>query len=151
MNYVVTEYKRMTSFSSRRGDLTRAATIGENQIGWVCGTGCFLLRVPVYKIDSRWLTDVYRHHQVQQQVDINAVGSTMPSLNNGVMEQLIIAFPSIEEQREITRRRDASDAVIKVFVSQLSKLRLLKTALMQDLLTGKVRVTPLLAEVEARS
>ena len=133
---------------SRRGDLTRAAAISERERGWICGTGCFLLRVPVNEIDSGWLTDVYQHYQVQRQIDINAVGSTMPSLNNGVMEQLIIAFPSIEEQREITRRRDASDAVLKMFVSQLSKLRLLKTALMQDLLTGKVSVTPLLTEAE---
>ena len=72
----------------------------------------------------------------------------MPSLNNGVMEQLLIAFPSVAEQREITRRRDAIDAVRKMFVNNLAKLRSLKTALMQDLLTGKVSVTPLLTDAE---
>ena len=72
----------------------------------------------------------------------------MPSLNNGVMEQLLIAFPSLAEQREITCRRDAVDVVRKAFVNNLAKLRSLKTALMQDLLTGKVSVTPLQTEEE---
>ena len=133
---------------SRRGDLTRAAAIGEHESGWVCGTGCFLLRAPVTKMDSRWLADVYRHHQVQLQVDANAVGSTMPSLNNDVMERLLIAFPSLAEQREITRRLNAIDAVRKPLVNNLAKLRSLKTALMQDLLTGKVSVAPLLTDTE---
>jgi type I restriction enzyme, S subunit len=126
---------------SRRGDLTRAAAINERENGWVCGTGCFLLRVPIDMMDSRWLVDVYRHHRVQLQIDTNAVGSTMPSLNNGVMEQLLIAFPNIEEQQEITRHRGAIDAMSRSSVEKLNKLYSLKTALMQDLLTGKKRVS----------
>ena len=100
------------------------------------------------EIDSRWLGDVYRHHYVQLQVDTNAVGSTMPSLNNGVMEKLLIAFPNNEEQRGITNRREVIDATYRLSIERLSKLRSLKTALMQDLLTGKKRVTPLLTETQ---
>ena len=132
---------------SRRGDLTRAAPIGENESGWICGTGCFLLRAPVTKMDSRWFGEVYRHHRVQLQVEANAVGSTMPSLNNTAMEQLLIAFPGLAEQREITRHRDAVDTVRNMLVNNLAKLRFLKAALMQDLLTGKVSVAPLLTDL----
>jgi type I restriction enzyme S subunit len=133
---------------SRRGDLSKAAAIGESEIGWLCGTGCFLLRVPSDAMDSRWLVNVYRHHCVQRQNEANAVGSTMPSLNNTVMEQLVIAFPTIDEQRAITRRHNALDLTIQMLNNHNLKLRSLKTALMQDLLAGKVRVTPLLNNTE---
>ena len=133
---------------SRRGDLSRAAGIGEREAGWICGTGCFLLRVSPDAIDSTWLANVYRHHHVQRQVETNAVGSTMPSLNNAVMENLIIAFPKADEQQEIMRRCDAAADGIASTFDQLAKLRALKRALMQDLLTGNRRVTALLEQRE---
>ena len=133
---------------SRRGDLSRAAGIGEREAGWICGTGCFLLRVSPDAIDSTWLANVYRHHHVQRQVETNAVGSTMPSLNNAVMENLIIAFPKADEQQEIMRRCDAAADSIASTLDQLAKIRALERGLMQDLLTGNRRVTPLLEQCE---
>lgn len=136
---------------SRRGDLSRAAAIGKRETGWLCGTGCFLLRVPETEMDARWLADIYRHHQVQRQIDVNAVGSTMPSLNNGVMDQLELAFPPLDEQREITCRRNAIESASRTLKNSLRKLISLKTGLMQDLLTGNRRVTTLLTERETAS
>ena len=133
---------------SRRGDLARAAGIGEREAGWICGTGCFLLRVSPDAIDSTWLANVYRHHHVQRQVEANAVGSTMPSLNNAVMENLIIAFPKADEQQEIMRRCDAAADGIESTLDQLAKMRVLKRGLMQHLLTGNRRVTALLEQGE---
>ena len=133
---------------SRRGDLSRAAGIGEREAGWICGTGCFLLRVSPDAIESTWLANVYRHHHVQRQVETNAVGSTMPSLNNAVMENLIIAFPRADEQHEIMRQCGAAADGIASTLDQLAKMRALKRGLMQDLLTGNRRVTPLLERRE---
>lgn len=133
---------------SRRGDLSRAAAIGEREIGWLCGTGCFLLRVPPNNMSASWLAHLYRHRWIQRQIETNAVGSTMPSLNNGVMAQLVVPFPAIDEQRNIANRIDAMDAETELLETQRSKQQSLKTALMQDLLTGKVRVTPLLQQAE---
>ena len=126
---------------SRRGDLTRAAAIGERELGWLCGTGCFLLRVPPDAIHAPWLVDAYRHHHVQQQIEAHAIGTTMPSLNNSVMERLTVAFPGINEQREIVRLREAANAKINTLAGHSLKLHFIKTGLMQQLLTGKCRVT----------
>ena len=126
---------------SRRGDLSRAAAIGEREVGWLCGTGCFLLRVSPDAIHAPWLVDAYRHHRVQRQIDANAIGSTMPSLNNSVMEQLRVAFPGINEQREIARHRQELDATIRTLLDHLLKMRHIKTGLMQQLLTGNRLVT----------
>lgn len=133
---------------ARRGDLSRAATIGVCQEGWVCGTGCFLLRVPENAIDARWLALNYRHQSIQRQVDTNAVGATMPSLNNSMMSQLLIAFPNLSEQRAIALFVENKEKQLRASREYLEKLRALKAALMQDLLTGRKRVTPLLREKE---
>ena len=136
---------------SRRGDLSRAAAIGSREVGWLCGTGCFLLRVPPKNMSARWLAYLYRHHWIQRQIETNAVGSTMPSLNNGVMAKLVLPFPAVGEQRKISQRIDAMDNETELLEAQLNKQQSIKTALMQDLLSGKVRVTPLLKTVETVS
>ncbi|MBV2210220.1 MAG: restriction endonuclease subunit S [Thermomonas sp.] len=129
---------------ARRGDLSRAAAIGTREFGWLCGTGCFLLRVPLRNMAAKWLAHLYRYHWIQRQIETNAVGSTMPSLNNGVMARLVVPIPSVDEQHKIACRIDSMDRELELLEQQLDKQQSLKTALMQDLLTGKVRVTPLL-------
>lgn len=57
---------------------------------------------------------------------------------------VLIALPEKDEQTRIVSRLDASEAQIDVNKKKAAKLRSLKTALMQDLLTGLKRVTPLL-------
>jgi type I restriction enzyme S subunit len=125
---------------SRRGDLSRATAILEHESGWFCGTGCFLLRVPKDALDAQWLSHIYRYPLVQRQVDANAVGSTMPSLNNAVMSNLSIPFPNVDEQMKVRQRLDALDQKSRTEQLLRDKLLLEKTGLMQDLLTGKVRV-----------
>jgi len=125
---------------SRRGELSRAAAISNREQGWLCGTGCFLLRASPSLIDAAWLAYVYRYDSVQRQVQARAVGSTMPSLNNAVMERLLMAFPPHQEQLEIRTRLQSLEANVRSQLAQKRKLMVLKTGLMQDLLTGKVRV-----------
>ncbi|MAX35788.1 MAG: hypothetical protein CME33_04370 [Gimesia sp.] len=125
---------------SRRGDLSRAAAITNTEAGAICGTGCFLLRAPSDGLNSQWLATIYSHEFVQKQVEARAVGSTMPSLNNAVMAGLQIAFPEVEEQAAIVHCIANLDAIIRQCGQHASKLRLQKTGLMQDLLTGVVTV-----------
>ncbi|MEA4885056.1 MAG: restriction endonuclease subunit S [Clostridia bacterium] len=133
---------------SRRGDLSRATAIGVHGRGWLCGTGCFMLRVPARLVESRWLAAMYRFGLVQRQVAARAVGSTMPSLNSTVMGSLLLPLPEYEEQQEIANRASAVELAVESEFAHYRKLRSLKTGLMQDLLTGRVRVTPLLNDTE---
>lgn len=125
---------------SRRGDLSRAASITSVEEGWICGTGCFLLRCSSKSLYSAWLVRQYRMSHVQNQVNASAVGTTMPSLNNSVMEMLWFKFPSVTEQVEIVSRISRPEKVLQNLMVERDKLRTLKAGLMQDLLTGKVRV-----------
>ena len=126
---------------ARRGDLSRAAAITEPKEGWVCGTGCFLLRLGRGELRAEFASAVYRHDLIQRQIEGMAVGTTMPSLNNSVMERLFFPFCDPDEQTRIIERLAANDALLINSQNHLAKLRQQKQGLMQDLLTGRVRVS----------
>lgn len=62
--------------------------------------------------------------------------------------QYQIIKPQIEEQEEIVKRLNKIQLFISDLKAMLNKQCLLKTGLMQDLITGKVSVEPLLEEFE---
>ena len=62
--------------------------------------------------------------------------------------QFRIPIPDLDEQFRINNFFRQSDAVISELITTASKFKHLKTALMQDLLTGKVSVAPLLTDTE---
>lgn len=125
---------------ARRGDLSRCAWITEQQKGWICGTGCLLMRPPSKVLSPKWTAEIYRFHTTQLQVDVQAVGSTMPNLNTGILSALLIALPKYEEQVRIEEHLQAAEEYQNKMADQLTKLGLQKTGLMHDLLTGTVRV-----------
>lgn len=64
--------------------------------------------------------------------------------NAAVLNSLKFAWPTPDEQDQIIEAAGMLDAQIRSFKEELLKLRLQKAGLMQDLLTGKVSVAPLL-------
>jgi len=129
---------------ARRGDLSKCAVIQQVQEGWICGTGCLLMRPPLKALSPRWTAEIYRFYTTQRQVSIHAVGSTMPNLNTEILTSLVVARSPLEEQQRIEERLRGTEDHERINRNQLNKLKLLKMGLMQDLLTGRKRVTPLL-------
>ncbi len=66
-------------------------------------------------------------------------------LNLPTVRGLLTARPALTEQNLIAERLDEIDHRIQNAATESAKLRELKSGLMDDLLTGRVRVTPLLA------
>ena len=125
---------------ARRGELSRAAAITQRELGWVCGTGCFLLRLSGSKLDPHFFSYAYRHDIIQRQIEGLAVGSTMPSLNNSVMSSLYFPYLTEDEQHRISDRLETQDKALLSLKYENEKLEKQKAGLMRDLLTGKVRV-----------
>ncbi|MBH8571987.1 restriction endonuclease subunit S [Nostocaceae cyanobacterium CENA369] len=63
-----------------------------------------------------------------------------PTLNRNFVHPLSVAFPQLKEQEQIVKIIDNQNTRIRTEEAHLNKLRLQKQGLMQDLLTGKVRV-----------
>lgn len=72
--------------------------------------------------------------------------SAQSNINLEVLRPLPIATPKPEEQERIATVYESADLILIQYEESLTKLRRLKSALMQDLLTGRRRVTALLNE-----
>ena len=72
--------------------------------------------------------------------------SGFPKINRSEMSEFSIGWPSSDEQSWIAQILSDADIKQRTEEDEFEKLRLLKAGLMDDLLTGRIRVTPLLTE-----
>jgi type I restriction enzyme, S subunit len=86
---------------SRRGDVERRALIRQEQTGWLCGTGCLLVRFGSAAIDPLYASYYLGHQAVRAWIVRHAVGITMPNLNTGIMEAIPFVLPPLPDQRRI--------------------------------------------------
>ena len=77
--------------------------------------------------------------------------TNLASINSTQLNSFPLPLPSYKEQKRIETVLKKQIQIIQSAESRLKKLHSLKTALMQDLLTGKVRVTPLIKDTEAQA
>ncbi len=73
----------------------------------------------------------------------------MPVLNGRILRRVVVPHVPLVEQAGLAARLDSLDERIENEGAAATKLRLLKQGLMEDLLTGRVRVTNFLGEAAA--
>lgn len=76
----------------------------------------------------------------QNRLNKLSTGGTAQGIKGSILHKMQIAYPSIEEQKEIVEILEEFDYIIKKEEKQIEYYTSLKYALMQQLLTGKVRV-----------
>lgn len=86
---------------SRRGDVERRALVREGQEGWLCGTGCLLVRVDAGVTDPAYASYYLGHPAVREWIVRHAIGATMPNLNTSIMASVPFLLPPLPEQRAI--------------------------------------------------
>jgi type I restriction enzyme S subunit len=142
----------------RAGDvvITREAPFGEAcQIPADLPAPCLGQRMMMYqtnpdKLRSDYLVFAIHSEAVQSRLLELAGGSTVGHVRVGDIRSLSIPHPvSVTEQAKIASALSGVTTTLKRLTTNHLKLRSLKTALMQDLLTGRKRVTALLNRKEA--
>jgi type I restriction enzyme S subunit len=99
-------------------------------------------------IDPSFVYWLLESEYVKRQVVNTAHSTSQAAFGMEKIRNLIIALPFEDEFTKISEIIDSQQKVIQLEKRNLSKLRLQKTALMQDLLTGKVRVDALLEPIK---
>ena len=79
-------------------------------------------------------------------IETHTIGVAVKGINLGDVRRIPVALPPQVEADEIASRLLAHRQRIEIERGEVSKLRLVKQGLMEDLLTGRVRVTALLDE-----
>lgn len=145
--------KRIQRLTPKPGDVvfTREAPVGEAFVipdGMrIClGQRVMLLRPSPDKLLGSFLTAQIYSGVVADRISALTAGTTNPHLNVSEVRQFILPLPPFSEQVEIDARLNGLERRIRAEASELEKLAVLKSGLMDDLLTGRVRVTPLLTQ-----
>lgn len=100
---------------------------------------------PKKSIDSHFLLWFLNTERNERQMDLLIKGTTFIDINIADLRLIKITLPkTINEQKKISEILNNTIKNIKTEQNYLSKLQKQKTGLMQDLLTGKVRVTELI-------
>jgi type I restriction enzyme, S subunit len=157
VDYVSTsEYERMIRrCNPEAGDIliSCSGTIGRvseipKWLKCVLVRSAALIKFSREAINSRFAEWMMRSFIVQLQIRAAQRQAAQPNLFQGEIENLKVLIPKIEEQQRIAGTLDSLKTDISSCQIKLGKLCSLKTALMQDLLTGKKRVPSLLVARE---
>ncbi|MCG8313996.1 MAG: restriction endonuclease subunit S [Pseudomonadales bacterium] len=126
--------------------ITREAPIGESflivtSMPRMClGQRMMLYRPNLEIMSPLFMYYVTRTEATQARLIELAGGSTVGHVKVGDIRDLLFFVPEIFEQEEISKRLNCFDRKISTENDVLLKLESLKKGLMQDLLTGKVKV-----------
>ncbi|MFB6285661.1 MAG: restriction endonuclease subunit S [Candidatus Bipolaricaulia bacterium] len=90
--------------------------------------------------DSHFLSRILACHIGQQQIKRLQAGGSREGLNYSQLKSFVVPWPSEKERRMIVKRVETARGKQDEEKAYRGKLQHLKTGLMQDLLTGRVRV-----------
>ena len=86
----------------RKGAVERHSYITSREDGWMQGSDCIRLRIQSNRINPRYLSYFFltKKHQAYM-MSACSHGTTMASLNQGILEQIVFPLPPIEVQDRI--------------------------------------------------
>lgn len=96
----------------RRGDIEKHAYIDSDE-DFLCGTGCFRVRVKTTEINSKYLSYYLDNVHVRKWITNHAVGSNMPNLNTGILSEIPVMIPTYSVQIKIARLLSVIEAKIQ--------------------------------------
>lgn len=99
-----------------------------------------IVRTEPLGLDPYYLNQFLLSRKGQGQIDSFQAGGNRQGLNFGQIRSIKVPVPRIEEQRAIATALSDVDALIAALDKLIAKKRAIKTATMQQLLTGKQRL-----------
>ncbi len=124
----------------RKGGVERSALVRQEQDGWFLGSDGLSIRL-TKPWSAEFVAYQFQSSRVQGWLLQNAIGTTMASLNQEILNKLLIPVPpTVAEQEVIAEALSDADALIESLEQLIAKKRQIKQGAMQELLTGKRRL-----------
>lgn len=146
-------YEQDAGIQLHDGDLviTKDGTIGKTAFITDCpsqttlNSGVFVIRPKNNGISSKYFYYILNSRYFEQFMRNYLTGSTIKHLNQEIFYDMVIVVPKhIDEQNRIVNKLDSIQNAIYKEIEHLKKYDQIKQGLLQDLLTHKVSVEPLL-------
>ena len=126
---------------ARRGEIGRCAVVARNQAGWLCGTGCFVIR-PSDNTDPHFMTHLLRSRPYRGRLEGVSERATMPSISNDDLANLIIRLPPVPKQRRTLELLDSlsteTQRLASLYKRKLAALEALKKSLLHQAFGGQL-------------
>jgi type I restriction enzyme S subunit len=137
-NYARSRVRPGDVLISIKGTIGRIGLVPSHYVGNITRD---LARVrPVERISSTFLVHLLRSPLGQKTLQLAQVGTTRAELSIAPLKRIAFAFPQKDEQEQIAKILNEQDGVIVAHEFELAKLVQLKSGVMTDLLTGRVRL-----------
>lgn len=141
------DFKTFEKHLLKENDLliTRSGTVGlvsiyKKQLFQVI-PGAFLIRFRLRNsLNPEFLRYYFKNENGRQQLFDIAEGGVQKNIRGSSILKLNVPVPKEDEQIQIINKLHKNEEYISIYLNALYKLQSLKTGLMQDLLSGKVRV-----------
>lgn len=129
---------------ARRGEIGRHAFVSEGEAGWICGTGCFLVRMKTDRVSSEFTSWFLYGAMAQEWLVAHASGSIMQNLNTTILRACPVIFPeSPAEQVRIAAIFQTLDKKIAVHERKRDTLNELFRSTLNQLMTAQIHVNNL--------
>lgn len=130
---------------SRVADVGRSVVVEQPQSGWIMSSNLMWISLDRLRASPAYVqANISANPLVRAQIRrfVNSAGRDVA--NAAVLNAILLPWPSFEEQRQVAAIRTDLDERLGREQAELEKLVVIKRGLMEDLLTGRVRVTKLL-------
>lgn len=127
-------------FGTVRPNLRSHLLVSDDAEDWICSTGFAVIRCDPSKADPRFVFFNLFGRFVEKQIERLLAGSNYPAISNKDVAELRLKMPDVAEQKAISGVIFDMNLEVIHQMEMLAKLRRLKTGMMQQLLTGKIRL-----------
>ncbi len=145
--YCICPEEVFNKYALNTGDILFArtgATTGKSYLVEQCPKAVFasyLIRLrPRKNVDPFFIHSFFNSFSYWGQIRRNSVGSAQGGVNAETLSRILAPLPLLSEQQEIAKILSDADKEIEALEQKRDKYKLLKTGMMQKLLTGGIRV-----------
>jgi type I restriction enzyme S subunit len=120
---------------ARRGEMGRCAVVTQKEQGWLCGTGSFFIKLKKIVVPE-FFSVYFGSEKLKNELQSSSVGTTMDSLNHGILENLVIPIPPLHIQTQLMNAFAEFSTELKKYAdsnnNKLAALTALKQALLAE-------------------
>jgi type I restriction enzyme, S subunit len=137
-HFAIDEYDIVVASSGN--SYGKVAVVRKHDLPLVMNTSVIRFK-PLKVIDYNFLLTFLKSYLFKNQIDLLITGGAQPNFGPVHLKKTIINMPSsIKEQKAIAQILKDIDSELEALENKLKKYKMLKQGMMQNLLTGKIRL-----------
>ena len=122
----------------RRGEMGRAAIVGKDEAGFICGSGSLYMRPDPDYITPQFMAAALSSARGRRHLENSAQGVTMLNLNSDIVGSFVLGLPPVELQREFCAKLTAQGELKAKLLDHATALDQLSASLQQRAFRGEL-------------